>query len=313
MKKITIILISLFILINTQTSSLATSYVMHTVNKGDTLWNISKDFNIDIDKLKNLNDDVENKLSPNKLIKIKPISNISIKVNNKLLNPDKRPYLENDRTFVPIRFIAEALNVDEIIWKSNSKTAILKKDDKIIKLPIGSKTARVNNTYIKLDSYINIYEGRTFVPVRFVSEIFDCMVGWNQINYTVLIDTTNDYNKDLYWLSRIVHAEASAEPFEGKLAVANVILNRKKSPDFPNTIKGVIFDTKYGYQYTPAYNGTIYNNPSSESVQAAKLALEGKNNISTCLYFLNPRKADSNWIIENKTFYKRISLHDFYK
>ncbi len=117
---------------------------------------------------------------------------------------------------------------------------------------------------------------------------------------------------DLYWLSRIAHAEAQGEGYSGMLAVANCVLNRVESYEFPNTIKGVIFDTKYGVQYQPTVNGAIYNTPSATAVNAAKAALEGVNNVGKSLYFFNPQKATSNWISKNRTYYKTIGNHAFY-
>jgi N-acetylmuramoyl-L-alanine amidase len=184
----------------------------------------------------------------------------------------------------------------------------------------------IDNKSIKLDAPINIYNGRTFVPLRFVAEAFNVDVQWQESTASVKL-YTKDYKtlsiqtevksasysqEDLYWLSRLVHAEAEAESFEGKLAVANCIINRKKSKDFPNTIKEVIFDKNWGVQYTPTANGTIYNTPSEESVRAARMALEGNNNIGESLYFLNPKKSTNSWVIKNRTFYKRIQNHDFY-
>jgi len=313
MKKL-ISVILFFSILLTSNASYASSFVMYTAQAGDSYWKISEKQEISVDQLKALNNDDE--ILPGDLIKIKPVSSnetIKIKVDNKILEPDKQPYIENDRTFVPIRFIAEALNVDEIAWNKETRTATLSNGSKTIELTPGSNIAKVNGKDIKLDAPIGIYEGRTFVPVRFISEIFECIVSWDYKNYMVVIESNNAYSEDLYWLSRIVEAEAGAEPFEGKLAVANVIINRKNNPDFPNTIKGVIFDTNYGYQYTPAKNGTIYNSPSSESMKAAALALDGNNNISDCLYFLNPRKSTNFWIVKNRTFYKSIGLHDFYR
>ncbi|SKC46259.1 stalk domain-containing protein [Maledivibacter halophilus] len=294
----------------------AESFVMHTAKAGDSYSYISNEFNVNIDTLKELNQDKDNIISEGSLVKIKPISmnkTITIKVNNEKLNPEQHPYIENNRAFVPIRTIANALNADGIIWEDSSKTAILVQDKKTIRLTLGSNIAKINDQDVKLDAPISVYEGRTYVPIRFISEAFDCNVAWDNDNKTVLVNTTDSYDEDLYWLSRIIHAEATTQPLEGKIAVGNVIINRKNSPNFPNTIKEVIFDTNYGYQYTPAKNGAIHNSPSTESIKAAKLVLNGKNNISGCLYFLNPRKSTNNWIVKNKTFYKRIGAHDFYR
>lgn len=289
----------------------ADSYVMHTVESGDSLWKIANKFNINIKTLQTLNEEIGDILYIGKLIKIRPLNDnktIKIQVNDKILSPDQEPYLEDSTTFVPIRFIAEALNVDEIIWDDKNNTAILKENNKIIKLPIGSNIAYINGNPKKLNAPINIYKGRTFIPVRFVAEAFDSLVLWEQNSYLVKI-----ISDELLWLSRIVEAEAQGEPFEGKLAVANVILNRKKSDLFPNSIKEVIFDSKYGIQFTPIADGRIYNTPSAESINASIKALKGENNIGNCLYFLNPNKASSSWIINNRSFYTQIANHSFYK
>ena len=119
-------------------------------------------------------------------------------------------------------------------------------------------------------------------------------------------------NDHIYWLSRIINAESESEPFKGKVAVGNVVLNRVKSLEFPNSIYGVIFDKKYGVQFEPTINGSIYNTPTHQSVSAAKRALNGENNIGSCLYFLNPKIASSFWIVNNRQYYTTISNHDFY-
>jgi N-acetylmuramoyl-L-alanine amidase len=80
---------------------------------------------------------------------------------------------------------------------------------------------------------------------------------------------------DVKWLSRIINAEAEAEPLEGKIAVGNVVLNRVASDEFPDTIYSVIFDKANGVQFSPTASGAIYNTPTDESVLAAKMCLDG--------------------------------------
>ncbi len=118
----------------------------------------------------------------------------------------------------------------------------------------------------------------------------------------------------VYWLSRIIHSEAEGEPYEGKVAVGNVVLNRVNSKDFPNTIYNVIFEYYKGIpQFSPVEEGTIYNTPSKESIKAAEDALKGVRPVGTSTYFFNPDKAKGKWIVENKTYFKRIGNHTFYK
>ena len=118
---------------------------------------------------------------------------------------------------------------------------------------------------------------------------------------------------ELFWLARIIEAEAGGEPMEGKIAVGNTILNRVRSADYPDTIYGVIFDRNWGVQYTPTSNGTIWNDPSGDAWDAARRCLEGENLVEDCLFFLNPRIAKSFWIVENREYYCTIGGHDFYR
>jgi N-acetylmuramoyl-L-alanine amidase len=115
----------------------------------------------------------------------------------------------------------------------------------------------------------------------------------------------------VYWLSRIISAESGGEPLEGKIAVGNVVLNRVKSPDFPNTIYGVIYDTAGGIQFEPVANGTVNNVPDPDSVLAAKLCLDGASVAGGSLFFLNPSLATSFWITENRTKVAAIGSHVF--
>ncbi|HHX18647.1 MAG TPA: cell wall hydrolase [Clostridium sp.] len=127
--------------------------------------------------------------------------------------------------------------------------------------------------------------------------------------------SSKSYNSDaVYWLSRIINAEAQGEPYEGKVAVGNVVLNRVNSPLFPNTIYGVIFEYYKGIpQFSPVADGTIYNTPSQSSIQAAKDSLDGARPAGDSLYFFNPSKSAGTWIVRNKQYFKRIGNHAFYK
>lgn len=126
--------------------------------------------------------------------------------------------------------------------------------------------------------------------------------------------TTTTAATDLYWLSRIIHAEAEAEPYLGKVAVGNVILNRVNSGTFANTIKGAIFEYSNGLpQFSPVADGTIYNTPSATSIQAARDALAGQRPVGDAMFFFNPDKSAGTWIVQNKTFVKTIGDHDFYR
>jgi len=119
---------------------------------------------------------------------------------------------------------------------------------------------------------------------------------------------------DIFWLARIIHAEAAGEPYTGKVAVGSVIMNRVSSPSFPNTIYGVIFDQYKGIpQFSPVQDGTIYNTPSNESYRAAQEAYYGSKPVGDALYFFNPAKASGSWIVKNRIYITTIGNHVFYR
>ena len=132
-----------------------------------------------------------------------------------------------------------------------------------------------------------------------------------QAKSMVKADSAYDY-EDLYWLSRIISAESKGESFTGQIGVGTVVLNRVRSSQFPNTVKGVVFDQKYGTQFTPVANGSIYDTPTQSAVVAAKMCLDGYTLSNSVLYFLNPRIATSSWIQNNRKYAFRVGNHDFY-
>ncbi len=91
---------------------------------------------------------------------------------------------------------------------------------------------------------------------------------------------------EVYLLACMVYVESGAEPYEGQLAVANVILNRVKDPRFDDTIAEVIYAPG---QFPGAHNGVLdnvlYSGPSESCMRAAEEALAGVNNIGGYYYF----------------------------
>lgn len=248
---------------------------------------------------------------------------VTLTVNEKYVNTKNHPYLTSGVTMVSIRDIGEIFSCD-VFWDENTDTATLSSGSTKISVTKNKKTAKVNGKNVSLIKSATIVNDRIYVPMRFISETFGAGVTWNADTLTANIRSGSatvpihlsgkaPFSSDeLMWLSRIVSAESSGETNRGKVAVANVILNRVESPEFPDTIYGVIFDNKYGVQFTPTMDGSIYNTPTTDSKIAAKRALLGENVSKNCLYFLNPRIATNFWIVNNRKFYQTIGNHDFY-
>lgn len=102
-------------------------------------------------------------------------------------------------------------------------------------------------------------------------------------------------------LARLVHAEAKGEPYAGKVAVATVVLNRVASSEFPNTIKGVIYQKSNGYYaFTPVKNGAINKAADAESKKAVKEAIAFRGQGNGSLFFFNPKTAVSKWVFSRE-------------
>lgn len=231
-------------------------------------------------------------------------------------------YLKDGTTYVPIRQFFQLLGGSWVTWNSAELSANVRGNANAA-FYLGSRTAWIDSEKHQLPGRSYSQDGTFYVPLRGIAEALDCGISYNSSLQRVTLTTKSSssqntadssaYKDSVYWLARIIQAESGAEPYRGKLAVGNVILNRVASTDFPNSIYGVIFDRKNGVQFTPVANGTIYNTPSAESIRAAEECLAGTRVVGNCLYFFNPKTATkASWIVQNCRYYTSIGDHDFY-
>jgi len=231
-------------------------------------------------------------------------------------------YLIDELTYVPLRAFCEAFGDEfEISWNGISHTATAVSDSLTLKVQQDALYITANERcFYTVGKILNI-DGRIYVPIRPMAKAFCLDLKWDGDTRSVYLTSTGKrlasasevYSADdIYWLSRIINAEAGGEPFLGKMAVGNVVLNRVKSPLYPNTIWSVIFDKRYGTQFSPVSYGTIYNPPNAESIVAARICLEGYTLSGDILFFLNPRIATNFWIVNNCRYEFTIANHRFY-
>ena len=226
----------------------------------------------------------------------------------------------NSTTYVSLRPVTSQLRPDaQITWENGR--AVIRPSNLTITARPGDCYIEANGRMLYASENVKLVNGTTMVPVRTLAKAMGASVGWDAASQRVTvkggsgtITAGTQYYKsdDVYWLSRIINAESESEPIKGKIAVGNVILNRVASPDFPNTIYTVIFDTTGGTQFTPVANGTIYNTPTAESILAAKLCLDGASVVGNSLFFLNPAIATSSWITRTRAYIATIGNHKFY-
>lgn len=224
--------------------------------------------------------------------------------------------------YVPVQRYAELFGNFKTTYDAATERVTVSGTNLYITVQVGDPYITVNDRIFYTGSKVLSLGGWIFVPINAMSKALDATVYTKKGYYetyvtsgdpTSVATAENYYNStDLYWLSRIISAEAKGEPLTGQIAVGNVVLNRKRSSAFPNTVKEVIFDKKYGVQFTPAANGTIYNSPVSSAVIAAKACLEGYSLSTQALYFFNPSLTSATWISSNRPYIMTIGNHKFY-
>lgn len=234
-------------------------------------------------------------------------------------------------TYIGIRAFCDLVSdkTADISWDGETQTVFVEMDGLSMSATVAGNIVANDTTILPVREIINL-NGTVVVPIRDIAGVFDVEVFWNNTNWSIELDLSNlrygasedaivgsgssiPYTEDdLYWLSRIISAEAKNQPIEGMIGVGNVILNRVASPDFPNTIYDVIFDNQYGVQFSPTSNGTIYDTPTDKAIEAALMCFEGHNTVGESLYFLNPSVSDDSWFRNNLTFVITIQDHDFY-
>lgn len=110
-----------------------------------------------------------------------------IEYNGKIIKSDVAPYIKNERTMVPIRFISETLGY-KVTWDKDKREVGISGKDTEISLKIDSTKAKVNGKELKLDAPASIKKDRTFVPLRFVAENLKAEVKWDNKNFKVIIN-----------------------------------------------------------------------------------------------------------------------------
>lgn len=107
-------------------------------------------------------------------------------INGKSNRLDAAPYITANRTYVPLRFIGEAFGA-KVTWDGKSQTVSIASGSKNIKLTVNKTVAYRNGAKVTLDAAPQIKNGRTFVPVRFISEVLGYKLNWNGATKTVTV------------------------------------------------------------------------------------------------------------------------------
>ncbi len=130
---------------------------------------------------------------------------LTVKVGGQVVDfPDQEPTIKNDRTLVPVRFVAEALGYD-VDWNPDTRSVII--DGGRIVMTIDSQTATIDGKNVTLDVSPTIINERTMVPLRVVAETLDCTVDWFGTNRMILVNKRDANGKEMSLFQRYRQSE----------------------------------------------------------------------------------------------------------
>jgi len=117
------------------------------------------------------------------------IASTTYTVNNEVKTMDVEPYIKNERTYVPVRYLAYSLGVEEgsVTWDGNARKVSISKDDTDIALIVGSPIMYVNGQSTNMDVSPEITNNRTFLPARWVAEALGAEVTWDDTTKQAII------------------------------------------------------------------------------------------------------------------------------
>lgn len=239
-----------------------------------------------------------------------------------------RAYSNNGQIYLSAQDVCAYLGLDaEIICETPQGKVTMMAPGLELTIEREQRYVAVNGRYLYNPMDILYVNNKVYVPMDVLAAVFNLIIYLpgeeNRVDLDVsqaqiLTGGPNYYDEvygedNVFWLSKIISAEAYNQSMAGKIAVGNVVLNRVAHPKFPDTIFDVIFDTNNGIQFEPVLNKSIYLEPSVPSRIAACLCLEGYNTAGDSIFFVAPSLADDTWFREHRTYVVTIGTHVFYK
>lgn len=223
--------------------------------------------------------------------------------------------LENGITYVSVTAVTQALFPDMTYsWAGGDADVIYVGEGFTLSVRYGQSYLVCNDRYLYLADGLRVHpqDGELLAPVRVLAKALGAELTWDAQGVHLTSGTPLEpgsafYNAaDVDLLARVIQHESGSQPLTGKIAVANVILNRVSAGSrrgFADSVSGVIYQAN---QFPGATNAT----PKSEAILATKLALDGANVVPGALWFNGAGK--SCWASKNKTLIATIGGHSFY-
>lgn len=116
-------------------------------------------------------------------VNIKITPEIKVLLDGKTLVFDVPPLEEKDTLLAPLRTVAEALGA-KVNWLPDTLKVRVEKGDRIVEFEVGSDTALINGSAVKLAAPAQMFGDRVLVPLRFIGDTFDCRTDWDETGRT---------------------------------------------------------------------------------------------------------------------------------
>lgn len=162
-----------------------------------------------------------------------------------------------------------------------------------------------NQQYLLINEYDD--ENINTKGKDFITDIENEQQGDEQSKKTQRMERTDNTDDDVMLLAKLINSEAGNEPFEGKVAVANVVLYRSQREK--ESIREIIYARG---QFDGVDTNLFMNTPNSESIEAAQRAVNGEKVLDNAYYYANLNLCSPSWATE-KRFLCRIGDHWFFK
>lgn len=236
------------------------------------------------------------------------------------------------RILVPMRPLFEAMGAT-LYWDETLRAVRAFYPGHTVTLQVGNREAMTDGETVVLDAEPVLADGRMLVPLRFAVESLAGTVTWDQEQRAAVVTLPDDAmipdtavappppivpytDEELALMVKVVNSEAFDEPYEGKVAVAAVILNRVRSPRFSaDTIREVLTAGAPNHcQFNVVCNGLMNRLPiQADTRQAVLAALAGSDPSRGALFFANLSSAryQSFWASLTRTV--AIGTHTFFK
>ena len=199
-----------------------------------------------------------------------------------------RSYIYNDEIFISLSEFSELYDININLEVSGEGFSAAAEGLEITAVD-ETNYLTANYRYVFLpNGYIRCGED-VYLPTDALARIFGVKITASEGRADIstkqcrIISGSEDYYKlniapdYQYWMPRVIKVETVDEPLAGKIAVGNVIENRVKSEQYPDTIYKVLYDNNSGVQFAPATTGAFTAEGDDLSWVATCLCWEGYN------------------------------------